>query len=107
MLEILKALVHGVGNMIYGDPEDDDAVSAADVVRWAVVEIERLREEQKPVGWCVRAAAGSMVYAGTHTPNEADVLIQCKDETDARMMATVYGYKILAIVEPEAKEVGK
>jgi hypothetical protein len=44
MLEILKALAHGVGNMTYCEPEATDAVSAADVIRWAVAEIERLRE---------------------------------------------------------------
>jgi hypothetical protein len=44
MLDILKALAHGVGNMTYGDPDDADAVNAADVIRWAAAEIERLRE---------------------------------------------------------------
>jgi len=46
MLDILKALAHGVGDMTYGDPDDADAVKAADVVRWAVEEIDRLREER-------------------------------------------------------------
>ena len=52
MLEILKALAHGVGGMTYGDPDATDAVSAADVIRWAVAEIARLREERRwvPVG---------------------------------------------------------
>jgi hypothetical protein len=52
MLDILQALVHGVGNMTYGDPDDADAVKAADVVRWAAAEIARLREERRwiPVG---------------------------------------------------------
>jgi len=52
MLEILKALAHGVGDMTYGDPDDADAVKAVDVVRWAVAEIARLREERRwiPVG---------------------------------------------------------
>jgi hypothetical protein len=52
MLDILKALAHGVGDMTYGDPDDADAVKAADVVRWAVEEIDRLREERRwvPVG---------------------------------------------------------
>jgi len=44
MLDILRALAHGVGDMTYGDPDDADAVKAADVVRWAVAEINRLRE---------------------------------------------------------------
>ena len=47
MLDILKALAHGVGDMTYGDPDDADAVKAADVVRWAVEEIDRLREENE------------------------------------------------------------
>ncbi len=46
MLDILKALAHGVGDMTYGDPDDADAVKAADVVQWAVEEIARLREER-------------------------------------------------------------
>jgi hypothetical protein len=52
MLDILKALAHGVGDMTYGDPDDADAVKAADVVRWAAAEIARLREERRwvPVG---------------------------------------------------------
>jgi hypothetical protein len=44
MIEILRSLAHGVGNMTYGEPDATDAVSAADVVRWAVAEIELLRE---------------------------------------------------------------
>ena len=47
MLDILKALAHGVGDMTYGDPDDADAVKAADVVRWAAAEIDRLREENE------------------------------------------------------------
>jgi hypothetical protein len=47
MIEILRSLAHGVGNMTYGEPDATDAVSAADVVRWAVEEIERLREERR------------------------------------------------------------
>jgi hypothetical protein len=47
MLDILQALAHGVGDMTYGDPDDADAVKAADVVRWAVAEIERLREGRR------------------------------------------------------------
>ena len=49
MLEILEELVHGVGNMTYGDPDEEDSVSAADVVRWAIKEIARLREERQAV----------------------------------------------------------
>ena len=67
-------------------------------------EITRLREERKPVAWCVQAAAGSMVYAGTLAPISAPVLIQCVDEAYARMLATVYGHRVLAIVEADAKE---
>jgi hypothetical protein len=70
----------------------------------AAVEIARLREERKPLAWCVQAAAGSMVAAWTQTPIDAAVLIQCKDEADARMMAVVYGNKILWVVEPDEKE---
>jgi hypothetical protein len=55
MLDILKALAHGVGDMTYGDPDDVDAVKAADVVRWAAAEIARLRDERPevvpPVMW--------------------------------------------------------
>jgi len=71
----------------------------------AAAEIARLREERKPVAWCVQAAAGSMFHAWSHTPIDAAVLIQCKDEADARKMASVYGHKILAIVEPHGNEV--
>lgn len=70
-------------------------------------EIARLREERKPAGWCVQAAAGAMVHAETHAPIDVVVFISCKDEAEARMLATVYGHKVLAIVEPDAKEVGK
>ena len=79
----------------------------ADMVEIAHDEIARLREERKPVGWCVQVAAGSMVHAGTPAPIDAAVLIQCKDETEARMLAAVYGHKILEIVEPGVKEVGR
>ena len=67
-------------------------------------EVARLREGRKPVGWCVQAAAGSMVHAWTHSPIDAAVLIQCKDESEARMLSAVYGHKVLAIVEADAKE---
>ena len=67
-------------------------------------ETTRLREGRKPVGWCVQAAAGSMVHAGTHAPVSAPVLIQCVDEAYARMLAAVYGHRVLAIVEADAKE---
>ena len=70
-------------------------------------EIARLREKRKPVGWCVRAAPGSMVHAGTHFPIDRAVLIQCKDEAEARMQSGVYGYKVLAMVEPDAKEANR
>jgi len=52
MLEILKELVHGVGQMTYGDPDEDDSVSAADVVLWAVAELERLREYARAHARC-------------------------------------------------------
>ena len=70
----------------------------------AASEIARLREERKPVAWCVQAAAGSMVYAGTHSPIDAAVLVQVKDEAEARMLSAVYGHRVLAIVEADAKE---
>ena len=70
-------------------------------------EIARLREKRKPVGWCVQAAPGSMVHAGTHFPIDRAVLIQCKDEAEARMQSGVYGYKVLAMVEPDAKEANR
>jgi hypothetical protein len=47
MIEILRSLAHGVENMTYGEPDATDAVSAADVIRWAVAEIELLREERR------------------------------------------------------------
>ena len=50
MLDILRSLAQGVGNMTYGDPDNADAVKAADVVRWAADEIDRLREERRR--WC-------------------------------------------------------
>ena len=70
----------------------------------AASEIARLREERKPVGWCVQAAAGSMVHAGTHSPILSTVLIRCVDEAYARSLATVYGHRVFAIVEADAKE---
>ena len=77
----------------------------ADMVEIACAEIARLREGRKPVAWCVQAAAGSMVHAGTHSPICAPLLIQATDLPHARMMAAVYGHKILEIVEPDEKEV--
>jgi hypothetical protein len=47
MLEILRSLAHGVGNMTYGEPDATDAVSAADVIRWAVAEVALLREARR------------------------------------------------------------
>ena len=66
-------------------------------------EIARLREERKPVGWCVQAAEGSMVHAGNHSPIDAAFLIQVKDEAEARMLSAVFGHRVLAIVEADAK----
>jgi hypothetical protein len=68
-------------------------------------EIARLREERKPVAWCVQAAARAMVHAGTHIPVSEPVLIQCTDEADARMLSAVYGHRVLVIVEADTKEV--
>ena len=70
-------------------------------------EIARLREERKPVAWCVQAAAGSMVHAGSHAPIDTAVLIQCKDQAEARMLSAVYGHKVLAIVEADAREANR
>jgi hypothetical protein len=76
-----------------------------EILRIAAAEIARLREERKPVAWCVQADAGSMFHAWTHTPIDAAVLIQCKDEADARMMASVYGHKVLGVVDLDANKV--
>ena len=76
----------------------------ADMIEIAAAEIARLRKERKPVGWCVQAAAGSMVHAGTHAPIDVAVFISCKDEAEARMLSAVYGHKVLAIVEADTKE---
>ena len=105
MWTALNCLPDAVEYLVHGDPDEADSVKASDAVRWAIDEINRLREEQKPVAWCVQAAAGSMVHAWSHTPIDAAVLIQCKDEAYARMMATVYGHKILLVVKPRGKEV--
>ena len=80
----------------------DDTV---DLIREAATEIARLREGRKPVAWCVQAAAGSMFHAWTHTPIDASVLIQCKDDADASLMASVYGHKVLGVFDLDAKEV--
>ena len=104
MWEALQCLPDAVEHLTHGDPDDADSVTASDAVKWAIAEIDRLHEERKPVGWCVQAAAGSMVHAGTHAPVSAPVLIQCVDEAYARMLAAVYGHRVLAIVEADAKE---
>ena len=101
LLHTLPPALRGMG---FGDPDDAEYAHASDVVAWAIKEIARLREERKPVAWCVQAAAGSMVHAGTHAPIDAAVLIQVKDESEARMLATFYGHRVLAIVEADARE---
>lgn len=42
-LSVLRTLADGVRGMGLGDPDSGDRVTASDVVRWAVEEIERLR----------------------------------------------------------------
>jgi hypothetical protein len=74
MLDILKALAHGVGDMTYGDPDDADAVKAADVVRWAVEEIARLREERR---W---------VPVGERLPADNVAVLCCGDGVGAEMV---------------------
>ena len=87
--------------------ESPDGEDQEGYVEWLEqkAEIARLRGQRKPVAWCVQAAAGSMGHAGTHSPIHVPCLIQVKDEAYARMMATVYGHKILWVVEPTGKEV--
>jgi hypothetical protein len=46
MWETLNCLPDAVEHMIHGDPDEPDSVKAADAVRWAIAEIERLREER-------------------------------------------------------------
>ena len=89
MWEALQCLPDAVEHLTHGDSDDADSVKASNAIKWAIAEIDRLREERKPVGWCVQAAA---------------VLIQVKDEAEAKMLSAVYGYKVLAIVEADAKE---
>ena len=103
MWEALQCLPDALEHLTHGDPDDHDAVKASDAVKWAIAEIDRLSEERKPVAWCVQAAAGSMVHARTHSPVLSTVLIQCVDEAYARMLAAVYGHRVLAIVEPDVK----
>ncbi len=52
MWDSLNCLPDAVEHLIYGDPDDDDAVKASDAVKWAIAEITRLREERRwvPVG---------------------------------------------------------
>ena len=77
----------------------------ADMVELACNEISRLREERKPVAWCVQTPPGSCVHAVTHAKIHKSMIIECESEAYARMMSAVSGYKILAIVEPDEKEV--
>ena len=104
MWEALQCLPDAVEHLTHGDPDDADSVKASDAVKWAIAEIDRLSEERKPVAWCVQAAAGSMVHARTHSPVYSPVWIQCVDEADARTLSTVFGHRVLAIVEAGAKE---
>ena len=43
LLPVLRTLADGVRGMGIGDPDSGGRVTASDVVRWAVEEIERLR----------------------------------------------------------------
>jgi hypothetical protein len=43
-LSVLRTLIDGVRGMGLGDPDCGDRIEASDVVRWAVDEIERLRD---------------------------------------------------------------
>lgn len=43
MFQLLVSLAAGVGDMGHGDPEAGERVAAADVIKWAVSEIRRLR----------------------------------------------------------------
>ena len=104
MWEAVQCLPDAVEHLIHGDPDDADSVKASDAVRWAIAEIAQLREERKPVGWCVQAAAGSMVHAGSDSPVLSTVFVQCADEADARTLSTVFGHRVFAIVEPDARE---
>ena len=88
----------------YSDWGNKAATAAIAEIDLLSAEIARLREERKPVAWCVQAAAGSMVHAGNHSRIDAAVLIQCKDEPEARMLSAVYGHRVLAIVEADARE---
>ena len=46
MLPLLRDLPAALGDLGLGDPDEPGRVLAADVVRWAVAEIARLREER-------------------------------------------------------------
>ena len=50
MLSLLRDLPAALGDLGHGDPDEPGRVLAADVVRWAVAEIDRLREERRK--WC-------------------------------------------------------
>ena len=43
-MSVLRKLVDGVRGMTYGDPYDPSSVEASSIVRWAIDEIEQLRE---------------------------------------------------------------
>ena len=46
MWEALQCLPDAVEHLTDGDPDDHDAVKASDAVKWAIAEIDRLREER-------------------------------------------------------------
>ena len=52
MWEALLGLPDAVEHLTHGDPDDADSVKASDAVKWAIAEIDRLREERRwiPVG---------------------------------------------------------
>lgn len=43
----LRSLADGVGDLQHGQPGDEDHCTAADVIRWAVAEIERNTQDQR------------------------------------------------------------
>ena len=44
-LDLLRGLGERCADMTHGDPDEPEAVTAQQVVEWAIAEIERLREE--------------------------------------------------------------
>ena len=58
----LRSLADGVGDLQHGQPGDEDHCTAADVIRWAVAEIER--NEKTRSGEPTPASAGSVANTG-------------------------------------------